>query len=379
MRILHVTNIISPHQLPLAHELLKAVGKDNYRMAVTHPVDVERIRLGWDAEYSKPWILNTSQSIADKVQFDSWWDCADIVICGERFFEKMTDRILKKKLCFYMSERWWKPPLGLARLLHPRFAAMVFNFKQICTSPFFHYLAIGPYAAKDIKQISSMHENIWSWGYFTKKLSHENIGDKSNSDIKILWAGRMIKLKRVDLLIKAFSELQKKHHKSKLTLIGDGPERIELEKLAANLLIDGSYKFFDPVPSDQILNFMENHDVYAFPSNSYEGWGAVINEAMGTGCIVVSSKSTGAGAAMIEDGLNGLLFESGNSKELHSCLDRIASDKELRVRIAKNAQLTISEIWSPSNAATRLLAVSEALIFEKDVPIYHSGPMSRIW
>jgi glycosyltransferase involved in cell wall biosynthesis len=381
MKILQVTNIVSHHQLPLARELMQIVGENNFRFCATEIPDVERQRLGWDNRVEENWILRAAECDKDKVVFEEWWDNADIVICGERLFEKMHQRLIHGKLCFYMSERWWKPPIGLARLLHPRFLKMVMLFLRISKYPSFHYLPIGPYAAKDISILINMKNRMWRWGYFTDSISYDNSSSYkyNNNTIKIIWIGRMLHWKSVDTIITSIAELNKNRKLDlKLTLIGEGPERLRLERMANNLLKSDSYIFLDPVPASEVQRIMSQHDVYVLSSTAYEGWGAVINEAMSSGCVVVASKEAGAAAAIIKDGVNGLLFNSGDWRDLSQILLRLYENDELRHSIAKSGKFTIEESWSPRIVANRFSAVTEALLYNKDIPLYKNGPMSRM-
>src|SRR5690606_17525778 len=116
MKILQVTNIVSHHQLPLARELCKLVGEENFLFAATEDFDQDRLKNGWQGEYLEKWIIHPNNSIEEKEKFDKFWDEADVVLCGERLISNMQARVDSKKLCFYMSERWWKPPVGILRL-----------------------------------------------------------------------------------------------------------------------------------------------------------------------------------------------------------------------------------------------------------------------
>ena len=132
MRILQVTNIISHHQLPLARCLKHLVGENNFRFSVTQPPMPDRKKLGWNSGENEPWILRPGENQAEREQFERYWDESDVVICGERLLDRMKQRIDHDRLTFYMSERWWKPPIGVARLLYPPFALMVMRFRMRC-------------------------------------------------------------------------------------------------------------------------------------------------------------------------------------------------------------------------------------------------------
>jgi glycosyltransferase involved in cell wall biosynthesis len=378
MKILQVSNIISHHQLPLARELRKIVGDENFVFAAMQAPDQEREKLGWKVESSETWVINPSQNEEDNEFFEACWNNFDVVICGERLFDKMLSRVENGKLCFYMSERWWKPPLGKVRLLAPSFFKMASTFKKLSGNMFFHYLPIGPYAANDIKTVASPKLNIWDWGYFTSFHNLE-VGSSNDGTLKILWAGRMLNWKKVDTIIKALSVLNNKDIDFKLTLIGEGPERHKLERLARNTLNKKNYEICDFLPADEVTKVMASHDVYVLASTEYEGWGAVVNEAMSVGNAVIASKSTGSAAAVIEDGIDGLLFDSGDWKKLANLLIRLASDREYTAELGDNARAKIEHLWAPQIAAARFVNVASSLIRGETTPLYEQGPMCRSW
>lgn len=376
MRILQTTNIICHHQIPLARQLAALTDDNNFRFAATQPPSSERLKLGWNCSENDPWILRAGENQADRNELDSWWAEADVVLCGERQLDKIKQRLNNGKLTFYMSERWWKPIIGIARLLHPRFVYMSMKFCKLAKSPFFHYLPIGDYAAIDMLRIAPFHERMWRWGYFTSVPNPLPDCEKNVHGFRILWAGRMLALKNVDTLIKSFSRLLTERSDATLTLVGDGPERQSLEKLAKRLLAVGSYRFLPSQPISEVHKLMRQSHVYVLPSNAYEGWGAVINEAMSEGCTVIASEAAGAAKSMIRHGENGLLFSSTDWLTLTNHLITVAADASFRRSLAKEGQRTIVECWSPDVAADRLFAFSTSILKNIKPQLYANGPMS---
>ena len=378
LRILQVTNIVSPHQLPLAHCLVCRLGGNNFRFVATDPPLLERAKLGWNTQAAEPWILRAGEKESDRAAYEKWWDEADVVIAGNRDVPKIADRVRQGKLTFYMSERWWKPPLGIARLLHPRFAWMAYRFARLTRMPNFHYLPMGGYAAGDMRRIASFQERIWDWGYFTAMPDPLPPCLKREGAFRVLWAGRMLAWKRVDTLIRAFGKLLSKAPDCRLTLIGQGPCRSALEALVQKLGISGSVDFRDSVPASEVRLWMRKAHVYVLPSNGYEGWGAVVNEAMSEGCPVVASEAVGAAKSMIRHGENGLLFKPGDHVRLSDLLLQLNTDESLRFRFANAGQQTIAQFWSPKIAAERFLCVCESIQKNNPPPKYGFGPMAML-
>lgn len=377
MRLLHVTNILSHHQLPLARAFAEQLGAANFRFAATEPIPPERRAMGWSAASPEPWILQVAESDTHADSFREWWEEADVVLCGNRSLELFASRLARKKLVFYMSERWWKPPLGMARLLHPGFARMAWRFRKLAQAPEFHFLPIGKFAARDIRRIAAFDQRLWQWGYFPAPALQAQSAPAELRGPSILWVGRMLNCKRLDLLIRAFASVRSACPGSRLTLVGDGPERTALEALASRLLPLASFQFLDPMPTESIPPLMAQHRVFVLPSSGYEGWGAVINEAMAAGCVVISSDATGAGSAMIRPGSNGLMFRNGDWRDLTVQLRVALSDDHLGTALAQEGLETIRATWNPQEAARRFLTMAQALLDGAPPPTYLSGPLMR--
>lgn len=364
MKILQVNNIVSHHQLPFSKELVSIVGEENFLFAALGRPDSERLNNGWKKDYNENWIIHPNDSVESQIRFDKFWNEADVVICGERLISKMQERVNNNKICFYMSERWWKPPVGILRLCHPAYLKMFLEFKQLSKSKYFHHLPIGPFAARDMALVTSMPSRVWAWGYFTSfPIMKSSMSESRGSDvIRILWIGRMIKWKRVDLLIKALAKIKNEGGVFKLTLVGNGSERKKLERLAKKLLGTSFYEFKEFIPSDEVTSLMLQHEIYVLPSSAYEGWGAVVNEAMSVGCAVIASDKTGAGASLIEHGVNGFLFKSGSEDSLYDCLSELVYSKKLINDFSVKSRLSIKENWTPAIAAERFVQLSLSLI-----------------
>ena len=95
-----------------------------------------------------------------------------------------------------------------------------------------------------------------------------------------------------------------------LDLYGHGPEETRLRKLAKGC---DTIRFHDFVPVAQVRELMRAHDVYVLPSNGYEGWGAVVSEALEEGMRVLATVESGAGATLLPPSN---LFRAGDVETL---------------------------------------------------------------
>ncbi|MBX3385214.1 MAG: glycosyltransferase family 4 protein [Phycisphaeraceae bacterium] len=139
---------------------------------------------------------------------------------------------------------------------------------------------------------------------------------------RLVFSGRLIGLKRVDLLIDAFARLADRRPDWDLLIIGDGPERAALEARVPERL-RGRVAFAGFVNDGHTLaSLYRACDAMVLPSNS-EAWGLVLNEALACGLAVVASDVVGAAADLIVDGYNGRVFANEDLDSLTDALSEV--------------------------------------------------------
>ena len=162
------------------------------------------------------------------------------------------------------------------------------------------------------------------------------------SSIKIITCAHFKKRKNIDKVIKACKRLEG----FELTVIGDGKERKNLEKIDKNVIFTGR------LPHDEVLVKMRESDVFVLPSVG-ETFGMVYLEAMASGCITVCTKGDGIDG-IIKNGENGFLV-APNSNNVKDTLLNIKnfSAEELKA-LHTNSFNTIKE-YTSSLCADRYL------------------------
>ncbi len=338
MKIVIYTNSISPHQLPLASELVDALGAENVLYAYENAESKGRQSLGWKQE-PESWCRKASECI------DIIENCEMLLVGGLRPTTLLETRAKYNRRTLYMSERWFKPPLGMLRLLYPKYFIMAWRVVKLLTkSSTFIYLPIGIHSAKDMARLCGLLHGdlrclfntpklnfesepggkIWlendkdnkkyclnkmkMWGYFVKPSRYDLSQTQQNKienrkEIKILWVGRMLNLKRVDTIIRAVIEnanlklVDDTLPKISLNIYGSGPEEAHLKRMSYGY--EKLIKFYPPVPIDDVRKLMHEHDIYVFSSNGYEGWGAVVSEALEEGMKVIGTYEAGSCATIL--------------------------------------------------------------------------------
>jgi len=120
-------------------------------------------------------------------------------------------------------------------------------------------------------------------------IKHINSVRPSPIKTDVIYAGRLLSHKNVDVLIKSISLLKKLHPEIKCLIIGDGPEKNQLIQLCSDLKLNKNIKFFGFVKDiDTVYSLMKSSKVFVFPSNR-EGFGIVTIEANACGIPVITT------------------------------------------------------------------------------------------
>lgn len=347
MKIVFYLNVISPHQLPLAEALIEIVGEDNFRYVYKEKSLEERTRMGWDNEGVPLWCVPFGEA-------QGLLESADLLYSGIRDIELFERRSKAGRRTFYCSERWLKPIRripGRIRMLVPHYRRMVRRFATwLDSDPYSMYLAIGPWAEKDMRWLGVKADKILPWGYYVEPSrfgASSSGGCAQGDEIRLLWVGRFIDWKCVGDIVHAvdmnasLGRVDGRLPKIVFDLYGCGPEEEKLKKLVTKLGLDSVVHFHPPVPIAEVRYLMRSHDVYVLSSNAYEGWGAVVSEALEEGMKVVGTYEAGSSAAILPE-TN--LYHSGDWRRLAELL-------------RGNIQNVSIGQWTAKSAARRMLAM----------------------
>lgn len=378
LSLVYGTNIWSHHQVPIARELARRMPPGDFHMALFEPVRKERIQLGWNTGEDTPWLLGPPSTESESQTLFARCLEADAMIFGACPWEVLDARAAAGRLTLVASERLLKRRFHELRSLDPRYSAYYRRLRARTASHAVHALAIGSYAPVDLRTLRAFGDRVWKWGYFTA-VGTELPPAPANSSLKVVWVGRMLKWKRVDLLLRALARVKDSGIPFECTIVGVGPEKERLVHLARQLRLGPECLVFqDPLAPDLVRAKMRESDVYVLSSDRGEGWGAVAGEAMAEGCVLIANEQAGAARELIAHGATGFLFRNGDVGQLASLLMRVGSDAELRMRVRASAWDLINTVWSPAVAAERLTALCKGLLGRGPLPDYPQGPCSRV-
>ena len=152
--------------------------------------------------------------------------------------------------------------------------------------------------------------------------------DDGRDGVKVISAGRLVPDKNFATLIEAFSRIA---DEATLEIVGTGFLEGELKQLAARLGV--SVRFAGHVPPSQMPSLYAAADVYALVS-TYEPFGVAVREAAAAGLPIICTKTAGAAGDVAIDGRNALLINPFSVDDIAGALERLASDGDLRRRMA---------------------------------------------
>jgi glycosyltransferase involved in cell wall biosynthesis len=181
-------------------------------------------------------------------------------------------------------------------------------------------------------------KNISVFPYFTTR--HGDIRG-NHMGKRILFAGRLEKIKGCESLIRAFSIAVKNIPEATLTIVGCGLEESKLKNLSGSLKLDGSINFTGSVPNNEIEKYYMNSSIVVVPSICMDNSPIVIYEALSFGKPVIATNRGGI-PELIKNGFNGFLVNANNPKEIADAVINILNENnaELYSVISKNAILS---------------------------------------
>jgi glycosyltransferase involved in cell wall biosynthesis len=168
----------------------------------------------------------------------------------------------------------------------------------------------------------------------------------------ILFVGRLAAVKGVPLLLECVASLRVRHPDLRLTIVGDGPDRVRLEQQSSELGLTESVRFAGYQSQDAVAQIMTTSDVLVLPSFA-EGVPVVLMEAMASRLPVVASRVAGV-PELVEDGVSGLLLPPGNLKVLAESLDRLLSDPSLCGRMGEAGRAMVEAQFNVATEAALL-------------------------
>ncbi len=383
MKITMISNYINHHQIPFSKALYELVGED-YHFIQTEPMEEERIQMGWGIDATSiPYV---------KFLYEQEYECkrliaeSDILLVGWMEHEELlVDRLKSDKLTIRISERLYRE--GQWKAISPRGLIRKYKDHTSHNKDQVYLLCAGAYVASDFSIVHAYPNKRFQFGYFpeTKRIGFEALEAKKYKDGKIhlVWAGRLIPLKHPEFVVKLANALKQRGEnkvspsssvmspsqasemtgfqcdKFHIHFIGGGEMEEDLRKEVAAFGLQSEITMYGFLSPTEVREIMEKCHVHLFTSNQLEGWGAVVNEAMNSGCVEVVNDQVGAAPYLVNHGSNGFLYKKGSYADFEKQVIYLMEHPEEIPVMAEKAYETIVGEWNAEHAANQLIRFYE--------------------
>ena len=380
MKVTFYSNFLTHHQVPFCLEMQKLLG-DDFKFISTIKIFQWRLDLGFkdlDKEYD--FVVRAYENDDEYAKAKKLAGESDIVIIGSTTDDLIEDRLKADKITFRYRSRillftdgFWKTIFNKEKwhMLYQRHLKYKKN-KNL------YMLCANAYRANDFGAFGLYKNKMYKWGYFLETNYYDIdklIKDKEkNEKIEIVWVARFINWKHPEIAILLAKKLKEQGYNFKLKMLGTGNLEEEMKRRIKRLKLEYVVEIVGQVASDKVKDYYKKANIFIGTSDSNEGWGAVVNEAMNAGCVVIANKKMGSVPLLINNKENGIIY--GKYKELEDAVKLVIEDKELRQKLSKNAYEFITEKWTAKIAAENLVELFKSIIDGKEIKI-KDGPASK--
>ena len=342
----------------------------------TEKMSEERKKLGYKVENKPSYVIQCFENGIVSKKASALINNADVLIVGNASEGLIKPRLKADQLTVYYSERIYKKGYGSIIKWPFRLVSFYRKYGKFKNS---YILCASAYTARDYIINGCFVNKAYKWGYFPKDIRYKDIKTVINKKRKatILWVGRLIDWKHPEICIEIATRLRQDGLVFNIEIVGTGAMYEELQKRIANENLEEYVSLCGAVDSEEVRRKMESASIFLFTSDFNEGWGAVLNESMNSGCAVVASHAIGSVPFLIKHGQNGLIYENGNTDELYNNVIYLLENSEHAMRLGENAYYTITETWNATEGAKRLLMLFDDLDKSGQSNRYEEGPCSK--
>lgn len=376
MTVTFISNYINHHQIPFSDALYELLGEE-YHFIQTEPMEEERLAMGWSREgEALPYVLQFDEQeeecrrlIAESDVLLAGWSSRDELVQERMSRDKLTVRISER---IYREGQWkFVSPKGL---LHKYREHIRFRNKKA------YLLCAGAYVASDFALIGAYPGKKYRWGYFPECRYYEKgypeAFKNQEQAVNIVWAARFIPLKHPEYMLRLAKSLKENPVCDfQIHMVGSGELEEQMKALAAEYDVEDVITFYGFRKPEEVRGIMEKCHIHVFTSNHLEGWGAVVNEAMNSGCVPVGNVQAGAIPYLLKQNENGIIYPKDCFDKMEEAVRYLLRNPKEREAMGAAAYQTITKQWNAREAARRLLVMIEEWQKGKNGE-FEEGPLS---
>ena len=382
MRFVFVSNYLNHHQIPFCRAMYRLMG-GSFAFLQTEPVEEERVRMGWSSRVEEPYL---------RLYYEEPETCRELILQAQVVLFGGTDdesyiqeRLQGGKPVIRYSERLYKT--GQWKAISPRGLRKKYQDHTKYRNAQVYLLCSGAYVPSDFHIVRAYPGKMFCWGYFPEAKHYELDGlfagkgyptDTGEKIPYLLWSGRMVDWKHPELALQTAKYLKEKGIRFHLDMIGGGDLEAQLKEMAKEFGLNDMVSFLGFLTPAEVREHMEKAEVYLLTSDRQEGWGAVANEAMNSGCALVADHMIGAAPYLIRHGVNGCIYRDGDSGMLFRTVEELIKDPVRRNALGHRAYETITTVWNADFAARQLCTLLGRLLGKAWEDAYSDGAVDTI-
>lgn len=368
MKLLFVSNYFNHHQKSLCEAILKQA--DSFSFVETD----DTYQQSYQTRLQESYVI---QYRGNEKAVEEQLRAADVVVFGSCPNHLIALRMAENKLSFLYSERFFKK--GTWRRFIPQTRKKVTERIAQYRDKRLYVLCASAFLPYDLKLLGFPPEKCFRWGYFPENKTCQIADLCAKKDRRrILWVGRFLDWKHPDDALQIAKRLKDAGYDFHMGIVGAGEMEVKLKAMADTMSLGKCVTFPGSMPPDEVRHMMEQAGIYLFTSDRYEGWGAVLNESMNSGCAVVASHAIGSVPYLMKHKENGLIYKSGDMDGLYAHVKYLLDNPDEQERFGRAAYETITGLWNAEAAAQQLISLSEHMLSgEECANLYEDGPCSR--
>ena len=378
MKIVIVSTFMNHYHAPLSDELYRLTDGDFYFIETMKLPD--SFRKGGFRDYSQPYIIHAWECKNEEKRALQLAVDADVMIAGGgKFVVKYEKERLKyNKLTFESAERILKR--GMINMISPTNLLTQLYYHILFYKKPLYKLCISGFAANDMYLQRAYIGKCYKFAYFPAIPDinpEQTIAEKPDySHIKIIWCARFIKWKHPEQAVLLAEKLREAGYDFEINMVGNGPLYSDIERMIEDKGLSTYVYLLGNHPNGDVLEMMSQHHIFLFTSDKNEGWGVVLNEAMGRACCPVASHLIGAVPFLLDHKKNGLVYESENIDSLFSNISYLFNHIAELKQMSTNAYLSVQNVWNPNVVAGRMIHFFGEFLKGNTQFHYPDGPLS---
>lgn len=363
MKIVLVSNFLNHHQIPFCEHIKTLC--DEFCFVATENGGVGGYQVSQEREYVIDYATD-KQKAEDEIL------TADAVIFGACPDCLVQKRMAENKLSFIYSERMFKK--GTWRRFIPKNKKHVFNRYINFKDKNLFVLAASAFLPYELFVFGFNKDKIFKWGYFPDCLQENSTKKREKT---ILWAGRMLDWKHPETAVKTARYLMQNNLEFIMNIVGDGPQLKKVRRLIKKYHLESKVNILGSKTHNELLNIMAQSSIFMFTSDFNEGWGAVLNEAMGNQCAIVANSGIGSVPFLLNDN-NAFVFKCSKEKDAYKAVKELLENPRLAETFGKNAKTTIENEYNYKVAAERFINAVKEFYKDGKITPQKSGVLSGV-